>query len=147
VTRGRKEHVATRLWDRVDTTGECWEWQGALYPAGYGIIGLDGGSHATHRLSWEIVNGPIPDGLFVCHKCDNRKCVRPDHLFLGTQKDNMRDMIAKGRHPLHAKTHCPQGHEYTPENTYRNGNHRFCRECGRASTRAYLAKKREKVSL
>lgn len=69
---------------------------------GYGSFTLDGSlgeSVAAHRFSWELHFGEVPDGMYVLHKCDNPPCVRPDHLFLGTQSDNMYDMWDKGRHP------------------------------------------------
>jgi hypothetical protein len=71
----------------------CWFWNGTL-SNGYGKMGRQ----LAHRLSWEAFNGPIPDGLFVLHKCDTPPCVNPDHLFLGTHGDNVRDCLAKGRH-------------------------------------------------
>lgn len=75
----------------------CWEWTGAT-TWGYGEVNRQGISgRRVHRLAWEFAYGPIPDGLMVLHRCDNRSCVRPDHLFLGTAADNMHDMIAKGR--------------------------------------------------
>lgn len=75
----------------------CWEWTGALR-VGYGVIKFEKKSLSTHRASYEIFIGPIEDGLFVCHKCDNRKCINPEHLWLGTQKDNMQDCLSKGRY-------------------------------------------------
>lgn len=72
---------------------ECWEWMGATYTKGYGQFASD----CAHRWSWRIHRGPIPRGLHVLHRCDNRTCVNPDHLFLGTNLDNVRDMDAKGR--------------------------------------------------
>jgi hypothetical protein len=67
----------------------------------------------AHRFSYELANGPIPDGLFVCHKCDNPKCVRPDHLFLGTNQDNVTDMVRKGRHvPNAAGINVPRGNNH-----------------------------------
>lgn len=78
--------------------GPCWEWQGNCHPtAGYGTIRARGKTAWTHRVSWELYRGPVPAGKMVLHTCDNRRCVRPDHLFLGTHADNMKDMDQKGR--------------------------------------------------
>ena len=74
----------------------CWEWQGATKMKA-GAIGINGKVYNAHRISWIIHNGNIPKKLFVLHKCDNRPCVNPNHLFLGTQKDNVIDMVNKGR--------------------------------------------------
>jgi hypothetical protein len=83
---------------RVDRTGSCWVWTGGLNSNGYGTLKRPGGKpRYAHRYSWERENGPIPDGLNVLHKCDNPPCVRPDHLFLGTQKVNGEDMAGKWR--------------------------------------------------
>lgn len=78
----------------------CWEWQGSRTIQGYGRLRMPekrGGVIKAHRRAWELAKGPIPDGMYVLHHCDNRPCVRPDHLFLGTLTDNMQDMAAKGR--------------------------------------------------
>ena len=89
--------VADRLWERVDRSGDCWLWTGAITGVGYGHIYADGRLAYTHRLAYELTYGPIPEGLFVCHHCDNPPCCRPEHLFLGTAQDNQSDMAAKGR--------------------------------------------------
>lgn len=77
-------------------SNECWNYTGSLR-RGYGIIKYNKKNTSVHRLSWEVFIGKIPDGLIVCHKCDNRKCFNPDHLFIGTFKDNMQDCKNKGR--------------------------------------------------
>ncbi|MCK5615059.1 HNH endonuclease [Candidatus Pacearchaeota archaeon] len=95
--QGRSQ--ATLFWKNTKKLENgCIEWQKTVSTAGYGRLRLDGNTILAHRLSWIITNGPIPDGMFVLHKCDNPLCVNPDHLFLGTQNDNMQDMIKKGRY-------------------------------------------------
>lgn len=84
------------FWSHVDVTEECWLWTGTLKGNGYGYWRENDGRYA-HRKSWINTFGPIPEGMCVLHRCDTPLCVRPDHLFLGTHGDNMRDMVAKGR--------------------------------------------------
>lgn len=86
-----------RFWSKVEKSDGCWEWQGSR-TKGYGKFWAgSGGLVRAPRFSWKLHNGPIPDGLHVLHSCDNPPCVRPDHLFLGTNLENIRDRMAKGR--------------------------------------------------
>ena len=82
---------------RIITDTNCWEFTGYKTKDGYGMIGVFDSVVLTHRASYEVYIGPIPKGMLVCHTCDNPPCFNPDHLFLGTHKDNMKDMQSKGR--------------------------------------------------
>ena len=94
-----------RLFRRVAVDGDCLIWMGARNEHGYGVIGFRGSSFGSHRAAWMVANGEIPNGLCVCHKCDVPACINPEHLFLGTHTDNMRDMVSK----------CRNGHNTHPE--------------------------------
>ena len=83
--------------DSVDASGDCWIWTRSDNGHGYGVMEFKDGDRMAHRMAWEILVGPIPEGLDVLHHCDTPACVRPEHLFLGTDKDNVADCIAKGR--------------------------------------------------
>lgn len=100
--------LAERFWSKVDMSGDgCWPWTGAH--GIYGTVKLDGKPLSTHRVAWELANGPIPEGKQVCHSCDNPICVRPTHLFIGTQADNIADMDRKGRRPKRPNAKMPRG--------------------------------------
>jgi hypothetical protein len=93
--------VEQRFWPKVNVIHDvesCWEWTGAMLPYGYGGLRVSRTKvEGAHRLAWTFRHGPIPKGLCVCHRCDNRKCVRVSHLFLGTFSENTLDMHQKGR--------------------------------------------------
>jgi HNH endonuclease len=101
---GKPQPVASRFWNKADTShvDGCWNWVGSKRN-GYGVIRKYRLYYYAHRVAWELTNGAIPSGLFVCHHCDNPPCVNPAHLFLGTHADNMRDKTDKGRIPRYTR--------------------------------------------
>lgn len=128
------------FWARVNRSPDgCWEWQGGRTAAGYGIFSGTHGRRYAHRFSWELHHEAIPQGMLVCHQCDNPPCVRPDHLFLGSHADNAQDREAKGRRQPEPKTACPDGHPYHGENVYQRPDRkgRGCKECGREAARRW----------
>lgn len=139
----KKKPPRDRFWAKVDIyfgLNGCWLWTGYVNLAGYGRF--DG--RLAHRFAYEDMIGPVPDGLDIDHLCRVRNCVNPAHLEPVTRAENLRRGIKprRDRDPLIArrnreKTHCPRGHEYTPENTYRlpsRPSARYCRACHRERT-------------
>lgn len=135
------ERLKARI--RIDDSG-CWLWTGGYWKNRkwaanrYGYISTyrDGKSRTvgTHRAMWIALHGPLTPAQCVCHKCDVPLCINPDHLWIGTLKENIQDSKRKGRHFLSAKTHCKRGHPLSGENLYVNvnsGNMRHCKQCCR----------------
>ncbi len=94
------EERVIAFWNKITITSNpdlCWEWIGCLNPDGYGSFRLNGKSEKSHRIAWSFPDYVIPDGMSICHSCDNPSCCNPKHLFLGTHLENMQDMKAKGR--------------------------------------------------
>jgi hypothetical protein len=142
----RRVQTVTLEWLRercLISENGCWLWTMGREGGGYGVVSSGGKRQKAHRLAWEIVNGPAPDGLFVCHRCDLPACINPDHLFVGSHAENMQDMLSKGRGKHASKTHCPKGHPYSGDNlaVYR-GRHRNCRTCINDRSRARYARTR-----
>lgn len=126
----------------------CWIYRGAVNTNGYPQVSINRSIWLAHRLSYTITFGPIPQGLKVCHKCDVRNCINPNHLFLGTQKDNIDDMLKKGRNGAQflRKTHCIRGHELKEGSFYLSKrNSRNCKECHKLRAKEYARKKMDLV--
>lgn len=98
-TENWKRSFVQRFWSRVQKTDGCWIWTAAHKPEGYGKMWMNGKLESAHRISWILTRGPIPDGLWVLHKCDNPPCVNPDHLYIGYRKENGRDAAERHRIP------------------------------------------------
>jgi hypothetical protein len=147
VDPGSPDAIALReRFDRkVLVSDGCWEWQAGRGWFGYGQFGVTGSTTiGAHRVAWILAHGPIPDGYHVLHRCDTPPCVRIDHLFLGTNADNIADKTRKGRarggRPR--QTHCQRGHDLaTHAYTNPNTGERYCRTCVREHKRT-----RERVS-
>jgi hypothetical protein len=142
------EKYITRFMGRISffDKDKCWEWTGLKNEHGYGLFYNNKKLMKAHRFSLIIAKGLKCEkdlGGYVLHKCDNPCCVNPDHLYVGTQKDNARDKVSRKRDHQTKKTHCPKGHEYSGENlrVYKNG--RYCRACQRKRTLAHYYKKAE----
>jgi hypothetical protein len=112
-----------RFWSKVDKSGDCWVWTDHKTAQGDGRIHVGPSMKRAHRIAYELAIGQIPQGMYVCHHCDNKSCVNPEHLFLGTHQDNMTDMMNKGRHV--APSGARNGARLHPESCPRGDKHGF----------------------
>ncbi len=132
----------------IEPVTGCWLWRGPKTGSGlYGQMHLLGFKrpYRVHRVAAHIYMGfDLDSPLFVCHKCDNGLCFNPEHLFIGTDSDNLLDCVSKGRHHEAKQTHCYKGHEFAPENTYWQGKKRSCKTCRRNTARQFY---RERIAL
>jgi hypothetical protein len=128
------------IWARVDKSGDCWLWTGPLTRDGYGKTTFRGQSIVPHRIAYEELVGPIPEGLVIDHLCRVRNCVNPDHLEPVTFRENV--LRGVGPAAIHAaKTHCVNGHPFDEENTYVFKRWRQCRTCNNENSRLYRQRK------
>lgn len=141
LSRTLPDRFEARFWEKVDASGDCWEWQGSML-RGYGRInrpGPAGNNHLrAHRVAYELLVGPIPPGLTIDHRCLNKRCVNPDHLEVVTAGVNG----LRGQNPAavnRRKTVCRRGHPLDEANTYEYRGHRNCRACNALRMRAVRA--------
>lgn len=140
--------IIERLLLNRNIVGTCWIWTGTVLPNGYGEVRLFGQTFLVHRLSCFVYHDlDLNDKTkLALHKniCHNRLCFNPDHLYIGSNSDNIKDSIKLGNHKEKRKTHCPQGHEYTKENTHKNWKgHRQCKLCQKLHNKKACDKRRK----
>jgi hypothetical protein len=144
------EFIKQKFLSKCEITDDCWIWKAGKMPQGYGSFSVNRKTYSAHRFSWRMFIGEVPPGLFVCHKrhCNNKACVNPNHLYLGTNRENQLDSVATGnfRNQNTNKTHCPCGHPLSGENLViiKSTGSRSCRECRRLQNRNYMRRRRHK---
>jgi hypothetical protein len=133
-------NVWDRFWAKVEV-GLCWEWTAATNGCGYGWFRFEGRGRLAHRLAWEILVGPIPEGYDIDHLCRNTLCVNPDHLEPVTRSENLKRGHLPGGSANKAKAHCLRGHPFDAANTYVHRGKRHCKACQRRRNQEIRARK------
>jgi hypothetical protein len=136
-----------RFFEKVEQPANgsaCWVWTAARCSSGYGNFHFGGRVVQAHRVALALFRGVDAGGQCVCHRCDNPRCVNPDHLFVGTHQDNADDKMRKGRHTWANKSHCTRGHPLSGDNLRiaRHSGARVCKECSRIHGRRHDAVRR-----
>ena len=142
----KKLSVEERFFQKVNKTDSCWLWTGAISSSGYGSFRIGEKNFKAHRQSYIMHTGQIPQSLEVCHSCDVRSCVNPEHLWLGTRSDNMKDMFSKNRNGISSRPriYCKRGHHLDTYAMFVRKNcklARYCGECKRMRDSDYRKKK------
>jgi len=138
-----------RFLDKITKTNTCWLWNAHINykVGGYGAFKFRNRMYGAHVVSYILFKGEVPKGKEVCHiHSGNRHCVNPEHLYIGTHKQNMQDRLRDGNHPMKNKTHCKHGHEFTKENIFYqkgNKNWRGCKTCRKKIALKHYYKKKE----
>lgn len=141
--------IEARFWAKVDvrSANECWPWMGGKRDGSRGVITINRRSYSAPRIAWHInVGAPMSDDKNACHSCDNPNCVNPSHIWAGTQSDNIRDCVEKGRHSSKPLMFCKSGHEMTLENRRPTTGGFRCGECARIATRERMRRLRARRS-
>lgn len=135
-----------RFYNKIEKTSSCWVWKAGLRgKSGYGAFKLNGKTVDAHRLSYELHKGEIPNGMYVCHTCDNRQCVNPEHLFLGSPKDNWQDGFDKGRINLMGGIDTEKLKKHPSRGAYLRGCRcRDCRDLNKERVRKYRERLKNK---
>lgn len=133
--------LPARLASRIARSGECWVWQGRPNNEGYGQVSWHGRRTHPHRLVYELLAGPVAQGLVLDHLCRVRLCVNPAHLEQVTSRENVLRGVGPSAQNA-VKTHCPSGHAYTPDNTRVRRGRRHCAACHRTNQANYRTRKR-----
>ena len=140
--------LENRFWAKVQKSSGCWLWTGTTNGKQRAMFTMDGKPRIAARVVLALCGVDVPKDRLVCHHCDNPMCVKPEHLFIGTTKDNALDAVSKGRLFNQKKTHCKHGHPFTPENTIIQAHRphkRFCRTCQKLHNVIYRQRRKGKT--